>query len=65
MPALQTTNAMAVEVPAPAEDEGEKKFPTGPQGRLETIKQREQREAHNLRMKFNRSFESSLFATVA
>ena len=41
------------------EDE-EPRFPTGPRGRLETIAEREAREAHNLKMRFNRTFESHL-----
>ena len=38
----------------------EPRFPTGPRGRLETIVEREAREAHNLKMRFNRTFESHL-----
>ena len=46
----------------PAGATKEAMYPTGPKGRLETTTQREAREAHNLRMKFNRSFESPLAA---
>ena len=43
----------------PADLDLEERYPTGPKGRLETIAERELREAHNLRMKFNRSFDSA------
>ena len=46
------------EVPPKVELEEEPKFPTGPNGRMETQWQREKREAHNLYMKFNRSIQS-------
>ena len=43
-----------------ADDQDEPRYPTGPQGRLETIAQKEAREAHNMYVKFSRTFNSIL-----
>ena len=38
----------------------EERYPTGPRGRMETVAEKEYREAHNLYVKFGRTFNSTL-----
>ena len=47
------------------EEVEEPRYPTGPKGRMETVAEKEGREAHNLYVKFSRTFSSAFPAVYS